>query len=82
MSLKWMYIVVVMVLFSYLRYVGYKRSARLEKKLDRLLEILSASLADESRPEPVRQDSTLTAAPPHSVKRAQKTDGGARVMDE
>lgn len=48
MSVKWLYITVVVVMASWLRYKGYKRSVRLEKKLDAVLKSLGVEVSDEA----------------------------------
>ncbi len=40
MSYRWLYIVVMIGGVSYLRYIGYKRSKRVEQKLDLILTTL------------------------------------------
>lgn len=44
MSYRWAYIIIVIVIVSYLRYIAYKRSQRVEQKLDLILETLGVSL--------------------------------------
>ncbi|MGK7344910.1 MAG: hypothetical protein ACNS63_03795 [Candidatus Nitrospinota bacterium M3_3B_026] len=52
MSVKWLYITIVVILVSWMRYKGYQRSVRLEKKLDAVLKSLGVEM-DEGAPENV-----------------------------
>lgn len=47
MSIKWLYITIVVIMASWLRYKGYKRSVRLEKKLDMALDALGVDVEKE-----------------------------------
>ncbi len=60
MSLRWLYIILVVVTMSWLRYISYKRSRRVEEKLDLILNTLGVDQDGKKTVE-------TTVAPPEKL---------------